>query len=70
VKAFTFERNGEPADVVAIRDVPVPVPGPEELLVRVRLSPVHLGDLHVIRGRFGPTARPSRKSGHRVRRRR
>jgi NADPH:quinone reductase-like Zn-dependent oxidoreductase len=53
VKAFIFERNGEPADVLAIRDLPDPVPGPGELLVRVRLSSVNLSDLHVIRGRFG-----------------
>jgi NADPH:quinone reductase-like Zn-dependent oxidoreductase len=53
VKALIFERNGEPADVLAIRDLPDPVPGPGELLVRVRLSPVNPSDLHVIRGRFG-----------------
>jgi NADPH:quinone reductase-like Zn-dependent oxidoreductase len=53
VKAFIFERNGEPADVLAIRDLPNPTPGPGEVLVRVRLSPVHPTDLHVMRGRFG-----------------
>jgi NADPH:quinone reductase-like Zn-dependent oxidoreductase len=53
VKAFIFERNGEPADVLAIRDLPDPLPGPGELLVRVRLAPVNPSDLHVIRGRFG-----------------
>jgi NADPH:quinone reductase-like Zn-dependent oxidoreductase len=53
VKALIFERNGEPVDVLAIRDLPDPVPGPGELLVRVRLSPVNPSDLHVIRGRFG-----------------
>ena len=53
MKAFIFERNGEPEDVLAIRDLPDPVPGRGELLVRVRLSPVNPSDLHVIRGRFG-----------------
>ena len=53
MRAFIFERNGEPADVLAVRDLPDPVPGPGELLVRVSLSPVNASDLHVIRGRFG-----------------
>jgi NADPH:quinone reductase len=53
VKALIFERNGEPADVLAIRDLPDPVPGPGELLVRVHLSPVNPSDLQFIRGRFG-----------------
>src|SRR5271156_5989544 len=53
VKAFIFERNGEPADVLAARDLPDPEPGPGELLVRVRLSPVNPSDLLVLLGRFG-----------------
>ena len=53
MKAFIFERNGEPSDVLAIQDLPDPTPGPGEVLVRVRLSPVHPTDLHVLRGRFG-----------------
>ena len=53
MKALIFERNGEPAAVLAIRDLPDPVPVPGEVLVRVRLSPVNPSDLHVIRGRFG-----------------
>jgi NADPH:quinone reductase len=39
MKALIFERNGEPGDVLAIRELPDPVPGPGEVLVRVRLSP-------------------------------
>jgi NADPH:quinone reductase-like Zn-dependent oxidoreductase len=31
VKAFIFERNGEPTDVLGIRDLPDPVPGPGDL---------------------------------------
>ncbi len=51
MKTFIFERNGEPSDVLAIQDLPDPTPGPGE--VRVRLSPVHPTDLHVLRGRCG-----------------
>jgi len=53
VKAFVFERTGEPNDVLAVRELPEPKPGPGEILVRVRLSPVHPSDLHIVRGRFG-----------------
>jgi NADPH:quinone reductase-like Zn-dependent oxidoreductase len=53
VRAAIFERNGDPSDVLAIGDLPDPAPGPGEVLVRVRLSPVHASDLHIMRGRFG-----------------
>ncbi|WP_197042711.1 zinc-dependent alcohol dehydrogenase family protein [Microbispora rosea] len=44
---------GEPGDVLTVRRVPVPAPGPGQVLVRVDAAPVHAGDLHVIRGRYG-----------------
>src|SRR5262249_25355552 len=53
MKAFVFERTGDPNDVLAVRELSKPKPGPDEILVRVRLSPVHPSDLHIIRGRFG-----------------
>ena len=53
MKAIIFEELGEPADILHIRDIPDPAPGPGEVLVRVLLSPVHPADLHVMRGRFG-----------------
>ena len=56
MKAFIFECNGEPIDVLGIRDLPDPVPGPGEVLVRIRLS-----FLHVPRGRFGRQAPPPLK---------
>jgi hypothetical protein len=40
MKAFILERNGEPTDVLGIRDLPHPVPGPGEVLVRTRLSSI------------------------------
>jgi NADPH2:quinone reductase len=53
MKALIFERNGEPSEVLQLRDLPRPEIGPDEVLVRMRLSPVHPSDLHVIRARFG-----------------
>ena len=55
MKAMIFEETGEPADILHLRDIPDPAPGPGEILVRVLLSPVHPADLHVMRGRFGRT---------------
>lgn len=53
MKALIFERNGEPSEVLHLRDIPRPEIGPNEVQVRMRLSPVHPSDLHVIRARFG-----------------
>jgi NADPH2:quinone reductase len=53
MKAFVFERTGDPYEVLAARELPDPKPGPGEILVRVRLSPVHPSDMHIMRGRFG-----------------
>ena len=53
MRAMIFEKTGEPGEVLHIRDIPDPVPGPGTILVRVLLSPVHPADLHVMRGRFG-----------------
>src|SRR5258706_8597615 len=53
MKAFVFERTGNPDDVLAVRELPKPKPGRGEILVRVRLSPVHPSDMHIMRGRFG-----------------
>jgi NADPH:quinone reductase-like Zn-dependent oxidoreductase len=53
MKAFIFERTGEPSEVLNLQEIAQPRPGPGEVLVRIRLSPVHPTDLHVQRGRFG-----------------
>ena len=55
MKAMIYEKVGEPADILHIRDIPDPTPGPGDILVRVLLSPVQPADLHVMRGRFGRT---------------
>lgn len=57
MKAFMFDTTGEPSEVLAFRDMPDPQAGPGELVVRVRLAPVHPSDLHFMRGRYG--RRPS-----------
>ncbi len=46
MRAAVIERYGPP-EVVQIKDVPKPVPGPNELLVRVRATTVNSGDARV-----------------------
>jgi NADPH:quinone reductase-like Zn-dependent oxidoreductase len=53
MNAFVFERTGDPNDVLAVRGLSKPKPGRGEVLVRVRLSPVHPSDMHIMRGCFG-----------------
>jgi NADPH:quinone reductase-like Zn-dependent oxidoreductase len=43
MKAATIARHGSPG-VIEIRDVPVPVPGPDEVLVRVHAASVNRSD--------------------------
>jgi NADPH:quinone reductase-like Zn-dependent oxidoreductase len=49
MKAVVQERYGSP-DLLELRDVPAPVAGPGDVLVRVRASSVHPDVWHAIRG--------------------
>jgi NADPH:quinone reductase-like Zn-dependent oxidoreductase len=49
MKAIVQDRYGSP-DVLALREVPDPVPGEGEVLVRVRAAAVNARDWHVVRG--------------------
>jgi NADPH:quinone reductase-like Zn-dependent oxidoreductase len=51
--ALVAHAVGEPADVLRLETRPVPEPGPGEVRVRVHAAPVHLTDLHILRGRYG-----------------
>ncbi len=53
MRALVFDRFGEPADVLALRDVPLPEPGRGQVRVRMRASPINPSDLLVVRGRYG-----------------
>lgn len=53
MKAAVFARFGEPSEVLEIREVPTPEPGPGEVRVRMIASPVNPSDLLVVRGRYG-----------------
>ena len=53
MKAAVFESFGEPSQVLGIRDVAPPEPGPGQVRVRMIASPVNPSDLLVVRGRYG-----------------
>jgi NADPH:quinone reductase-like Zn-dependent oxidoreductase len=53
MKAVVFDRFGEPNQVLTIREVPTPEPGPGEVRVRMIATPVNPSDLLVVRGNYG-----------------
>src|SRR4051794_33887763 len=53
MRAVVARKIGEPGDVLTVERVPVPEPGPGQVLVRVDAAPVHSSDLHIMRGRYG-----------------
>ena len=50
MRAIQFDRYGEPAQVLTLREAPVPEPGDEEVRVRILASPVNPSDLLFVRG--------------------
>jgi NADPH2:quinone reductase len=52
MKAIQFDAYGEPADVLAVADRPVPEPGRGEVRVRILASPINPSDLLYVRGRY------------------
>lgn len=53
MKAVVCERWGEPAEVLQVRDVPLPRPGPGQVRVRMLAAPVNPSDLFLVRGVYG-----------------
>jgi NADPH:quinone reductase-like Zn-dependent oxidoreductase len=53
MKAAVFESFGEPSEVLFVRDVPDPEPGPGEVRVRMIMSPVNPSDTLVVQGLYG-----------------
>ena len=53
MKAAVFEKFGDPSQVLQVRDVPDPHPGPGEVRVRMILSPMNPSDMLVVEGRYG-----------------
>ena len=52
MNAAVFDRVGSPREVLQVRDVPKPVPGRGEVLVRMLASPINPSDIMYIQGRY------------------
>ncbi|MGW1725438.1 zinc-dependent alcohol dehydrogenase family protein [Streptomyces sp. NPDC002306] len=64
MRALVAEKVGEPNDVLRLESRPVPTPGAGQALIRVKATPVHASDLHVLRGRYGFSAEFPTVGGH------
>jgi len=53
MKAAVFNNFGAPDQVLSIREVPTPLPGPGQVRVRMILSPINPSDMLVVEGRYG-----------------
>ncbi|WP_191839485.1 zinc-dependent alcohol dehydrogenase family protein [Catellatospora chokoriensis] len=53
--ALVAGKIGEPSDVLRLESRPVPTPDAGQALIRVKATPIHASDLHVLRGRYGFT---------------
>src|ERR1017187_574082 len=53
MKAAVFESFGDPSQVLQVREVPDPHPGPGQVRVRMILSPMNPSDMMVVEGRYG-----------------
>ena len=53
MKAVVFERFGDPAEVLQVREVPEPEPGPGQVRVRMLASPIGPADFLTVRGEYG-----------------
>ncbi len=51
--ALRYYQHGAPSDVLRLESVPVPAPGPRQVLVKMKLSPIHPSDFGQILGNYG-----------------
>ncbi|WP_155370048.1 zinc-dependent alcohol dehydrogenase family protein [Catellatospora vulcania] len=64
MRALVAGKVGEPADVLRLESRPVPAPRTGQALIRVKATPIHASDLHVLRGRYGFTPEFPTVGGH------
>ena len=53
MRSATHTVFGEPAEVLALGDSPIPQPGPGEVRIKTLLAPIHNHDLWTVRGKYG-----------------
>ncbi|GAA3138578.1 zinc-dependent alcohol dehydrogenase family protein [Nonomuraea roseoviolacea] len=64
MRALVAGKVGEPTDVLRLETRPVPTPEAGQALIRVKATPIHASDLHVLRGRYGFSPRFPTVGGH------
>lgn len=52
MKAYRFERQGQPGATIVARDVDVPNPGPTQVLVRIHARSLNFRDILIMQGRY------------------
>lgn len=52
MKAVVFDRLGPPSEVLEVRELPLPEPGPGEVRVRMLASPINPSDVLLVRGAY------------------
>jgi len=53
MRALVHDSFGDPAEVLTVRDVPLPEPGVGQVRLRTIASPIHNHDLWTVRGTYG-----------------
>jgi NADPH:quinone reductase-like Zn-dependent oxidoreductase len=62
-KALQYQEYGDPAEVLSLIELPVPEPGPGEVLIEMQASPIHPSDLGLIMGSYGRPRIPPAVAG-------
>jgi trans-2-enoyl-CoA reductase len=52
IKAIVYQTHGKPAEVLRLEERPLPSPGPDEAIVRVKAAPINPADLNQIEGKY------------------
>lgn len=59
MRAWVAQEFGDPSEIMVIADVEIPVPGPDDVLVRVQTATVNNNDLDAIYGRWASLPVPA-----------
>jgi NADPH:quinone reductase len=57
MRSVRFDKFGEPVEVLKTGDLPVPKPGPGQMLIRMTARPINPSDLLTVRGLYGALPR-------------
>ncbi|MGD0230590.1 MAG: zinc-binding alcohol dehydrogenase family protein [Syntrophorhabdales bacterium] len=58
MKALRFDRFGDAGAVLHVEEIPIPVAGPDEVLVQVRAASINPSDVKNVQGKFAQTTLP------------